>query len=81
MLLLLGADVWGRWFPTDVTIEDVVPRQVAMLMHATLDRVRATWEAEAATADRIRNEAATAVGVLVANNKRRMASAPAGSSG
>ena len=64
MTAILG-DVWTRWF-AEPTPERIVPRQVALLLHQGLDRVRAAWEADSA----IRGQAASAYAVLCGEAKR-----------
>ena len=63
---ILG-DVWKRWFPAEPSLSHIVPRQVALLLHHGLDRVRAAWEADNA----IPGKAATAYSVLCGESKRR----------
>ena len=63
---ILG-DVWKRWFAAEPLLSHVVPRQVALLLHHGLDRVRATWQADNA----IPSKAATAYAVLCGESKKR----------
>ena len=65
---ILG-DVWKRWFAAEPLLSHVVPRQVALLLHHGLDRVRATWQADNA----IPGKAATAYAVLCGESKKRRA--------
>ena len=65
---ILG-DVWKRWFAAEPLLSHVVPRQVALLLHHGLDRVRATWQADNA----LPGKAATAYAVLCGESKKRRA--------
>ena len=63
--------VWGRWFPTEPAPETLVPRQVALLMHSSLQRLKEHWESVDKATEMRAQTAATYAAMSGAAKKRR----------
>ena len=68
---LLGQKVWDEWFDANTANESILPRQAANMLYHALDKTRKAWEAEVAVHESIRQEAATAYGILIDDTSKR----------
>ena len=66
-LSFIMGDVWVKWFGGQPELHHIVPRQLVLLLHHALDRVRVAWEKE----ENIRVHAATAYAVIAGESKKR----------
>ena len=65
----LGAK-WEEFFPVDPDTEAVMPRQMAMLLRRSLDRLKEHWQ-QAETAGQIAAQAGESYALLVSDTRRR----------
>ena len=68
-------DLWTKFFSPDPQADDIVPKQMAELVLASLERLRHSWEAVNDISRKIEREAAGSFSALTATGKKRRADA------
>ena len=68
-------DSWPKFFSPDPTEHDIVPKQMAELVLASLERLKHSWEALNEISRKIASDAAGSFSALTETGKKRRAEA------